>query len=298
MAFARTFYVDNINRTDVMPFIGTARQLQRTIAVSGSMRTPGAIAIEHETSALGDLLAYFWPNTISGYSPPLRQFWTSGKTVTPDASTVSGSAETLTGAGTATTFDVPVLQLPSSRHTLVVRVSTSTAASMTYTAQLRINSTDVGPLVVGTATGINTGSAYQIRALGELVLPPTAVSDTSTGIVRITVQSTAAGSLDEAWLFSDIGQLIQVSCGTGSPASGGPANRAFIEPPSATRPRPSIRIGHAADGSDSFHPSTLSAWEFPQMVPPEINVLTVATNALNVSTTLRHYPRWHTHAAL
>ena len=38
--------------------------------------------------------------------------------------------------------------------------------------------------------------------------------------------------------------------------------------------------------------------EFPVFPTPRVNVFTVTTNAEDVSTTLRHPPHWHTHAAL
>ena len=107
-------------------------------------------------------------------------------------------------------------------------------------------------------------------------------------------------SLDEAWLFNNaIGALIgPVACGTGAAAAGGPARRLFIEPPSVTTPRPRILIGHSAARSDAFYPVGGSGgWDIPQFDPYGVNVLTVTTNALDASVTLRHYPRWHSHAA-
>ena len=57
-ALVRSLYVDNINRTDIKPTIGTARQLLRSVPVAGSARAPGSLAIEHSTNALGDVLVY------------------------------------------------------------------------------------------------------------------------------------------------------------------------------------------------------------------------------------------------
>lgn len=289
----RKLYIDAISRTDVVPYIGTARQLQRTIAVAGSARTAAAVTIEHETTALGDVLAYFWSTTVPGYSPPLRQYRSGGGDVSTDSTFVSGAVENLT---TPATFDVPVSQLPQGLFTLMVRVSTLATVDLTYSAQLRLNGTDVGAAVSGTRS-VNAVTGNPILALGRLMLPPVATAQASPAVVRVTLSASASCFLDEAWLFHSDGQLIQVACGAGTPASGGPANRVFIEPATVSVPRPTIRIGHAADGSDSFFPPGLSAWQMPQFTPPEVNVLTVSTQALSVAATLRHRPGWHTHAA-
>ena len=146
-AAVRSLYVDNIDRSDVKPTLGTARQLLRGIDVAGSTRAPGSLVVEHATSALGDVLVYVFPGTpdVLGYSPPLGQNRVSGPTITPDSSLVSGGSADLT-AGTVT-FDVPVRNLPPGLCTLMVRTTTGGTISpctLTWTAKTRVNSTDLG----------------------------------------------------------------------------------------------------------------------------------------------------------
>lgn len=299
---ARTLYVDNIDRTDVVPVIGSGRQLLRSISIAGSAPTTGSIAIEHSTNALGDVMAYFWPDDSRGYSPPLRQFRTSGGAVTSDAAMVSGAHETV--AGTTVTYQIPASRLFAGLHLLMLRVAVSnpaTVVGVTYTATTLINGTDVGASVTGPTRSLTfSDTNYAIFTIGRLLLPTRDLDPASAAVVQIQVSFTGAGStLDEAWLFNiESGDLIgPVACGTGAAASGGPARRLFLEATTVYEPRPTLRIGHAADRSDSFFPATLRGWQFPRLKPDRVSVLTVTTNTTDASVTLRHKPTWHTHAA-
>lgn len=308
----RSIYVDNVNRTDVKPSFGSGRQLLRSIDVAGSARTSGSVTIEHASSSLGDVLAYFYPDakSVLGYSPPLRQYRVSGGAVTTDATLVSGARENIStsGAGTAVVFDVPLTNLASGMHLLAVRAKTNYAvfqATFTWSAQLRINSTNVGAAISGTGKSVVATNAVQtIYPIGRLMLPPT---DTelvgTTAVVRLTLSMTgdavAVSEFDEAWLFNtDIGRLLgPVACGTAAAASGGSANRLFTEPPTTARPRHTVRIGFAANRSDSFFPTSVGGWEFPEFPPGRVNAFTVTTNASDASVTLRYTSTWHTNPA-
>jgi len=152
--------------------------------------------------------------------------------------------------------------------------------------------------------------SYANYTLGRIQLPNIDVDlAASNAVVRISIQGGTsipanAFSLDEGWLFNtSIGALTVVNCGTAAPASGGSANRVFMEPPTVTTPRPTIRIGFASDRSDSYFPAAtasglgfLSAWQMPTFTPPLTNVFTVTSNALDASVTLRYFQRWHTNA--
>ena len=301
-AVARAVVVDNINRSDIKPAIGTARQLVRTIEVAGSVRTQGSIAIEHATSSLGDVLAYFWPDDGSGYTPPLRQYRSGGGSVSSDSSLVSGSHESINGA--TVNFDVPTVRLPAGTYTLVARIGTGavptvSTGTVTWAATTRLGGTDVGVTQTGTRPSFTVPVGWANVALGRFQLPTRHVNRASTAVARIslTASTTSTCLLDEAWLLSSTGQLIMVGCGTGTAASGGPAKRVFYEPATPDQPRPSITIGHAADRSDARYPTDFSSWELPELKPPRVNVLTVTSNALDASVTLRHFPRWQSHAA-
>lgn len=309
-ALVRSLYIDNVNRTDAKPALGTTRQQQRTIAVSGSARTQGSVAVEHATSALGDVLAYFWPKTsdprTANYSPAMRQYRAGGGAGSPtaDSSMVSGARETLTAF--ATIYSIPLNALPPGLYVLVARLNVVISggnASLAWIASTSVNAAAVDSGHSGGRSLTSTGGNYSFIALDRLILPTVDVTTSSTGTLGFSLTGTVGGSstitLDEFWLLNtSIGQYNQLSCGTGTAASGGPSNRVFIEPATADRPRPAIRRGFAADGSDSFYPvNALSAWQPPQFVPPSVNVLTVTTNALDASVSMRHLPRWHSHAA-
>jgi hypothetical protein len=305
----RSLYVDNINRTDVKPSIGTNRQLLRSIDVGGSARAPAAVTIEHASSSLGDVLAYIYPDTPDAlmYSPPLRQYRVSGGTVTADATQVSGSTEPLFGS--TATFDIPYAAIADGSHLLMVRTTCPTgvasAAFVNWTAQTRINSTNVGPAKSGSGS-VPFAAGMAISTLARLQVPLLDVDPGSTtAVLRLTLTASFTGTgtmtLDEGWLFNTTkGALIQVACGTATAASGGPARRVFITPPTVIRPRPSVRIGHAADGSDSYFPSALSgtgflsAWQLAHFLPPRVKVFTVTTNALDASVSMQAARRWHT----
>lgn len=307
----RSIYVDNVNRTDVTPSSGSGRQLLRSLDVGGSARASGSISIEHASTSLGDVMAYFYPDVagVRGYSPPLRQYRVSGGTVTGDSTLVSGAREDIStsGAGTAVVFDVPVVSLSPGMHQLVVRAKTNYTpqATFAWSAQLRINSTNVGAAISGTGrSAVATNAVQAIYAIGRMILPPTDTELVGTSaVVRITLAMTgdllAVSQFDEAWLFNtDIGRLLgPVPCGTGAAASGGPANRLFTEPPTPKRPRHTVRIGFAANRSDSFYPSGIAGWQFPKFTPGRVNVLTVTTNAADASVTLRYTRAWHTNPA-
>jgi hypothetical protein len=302
-AAVRSLYIDNINRTDVRPAIGTTRQQLRSIDVGGTERAPGCLAVEHASSALGDVLVYVFPDSVGtqGYSPPLRQYLTT-TAGTADSTLVSGAKNDIKSGFMS--FDVPLNRLADGLHLLEARVLTTgtLSAAIQWTAQAFVNSTGVGTQQTGTLT---TTAPYgmTILPLGRVLVPGVDIDPAvSNAVMRITLNGSGGAStivVDEAWLFNiDVGQLIgPVVCGTASPASGGAANRLFIESPSTLVPRPTIRIGFAADRSDSFYPASLGGWQQPLFYPSRANILTVTTNAQDASATFRAFRRWHTNAA-
>lgn len=304
----RPLFVDNINRTDVRPTFGSARQLLRTIEVQGSARTQGRLAIEHPSSALGYVLAYVWTGGAEGYSPPLRQYRISGGTVTTDATKVSGAHEPI--KSTTVTYEIPVSRLTPGLHLLMLQLVTSSGVSgsdtsLTYTTTTRLNGTNVSDTFTGTVTippaSINSGATVGFATIGRLSLPTQDIDANSGAVQRITLNATttlADLAIDEGWLFHSSGQLTGAYAQFGTPALGGPSNRMFIEPASIGTPRPTVRIGTNADRSDARYPRTTPlSWQQPQFAPPLVNVFTVTTGATDADVTLAHAPRWHTNAA-
>lgn len=298
VATYRGIAIDSVDRTDVAP--GSTRQRLRTIDIGGSVRTPGTIAIQHESAALGDVFAYFWPDDGSGYSPPMRQYRSSGAN-TADTAAVTGIKDDIKAVPSV--FDPPAGQVPRDTYTLYARVraSSSDNATVSWTLTTRMSGSDIGPSVTASRVVAMTTS-YAIVALDVLELPTRdleGVSPLST--VRLTMSATAAVAtnvwLDEVWLVGHRGREVLVSVGTGTPTAGGSSNRVWLDAPSLTSPRPRILRGFAADRSDAFHARGIGAWRFPEMVPPRVSCMIVTTGADDAATSFRNFNQWHSHAA-
>jgi hypothetical protein len=305
---ARPLFVDNINRTDVRPSLGSSRQLLRTISVTGSARTPGRLAIEHESAALGTVLAYTWSGGAEGYSPPLRPYRVSGGAVTTDATKLSGAYEPI--KSTTITFDVPISKVSPGLHLLMLALVTASVTSgstttVTWTSQARLNSSNLGPAQTGTTTippgSIGpTGAAFAVVA--RLTLPTVAADPNSGAVQRITLTATttlADLKLDDGWLFHQDGQLTSAYVGSGTPVLGVDCNRLWIEPPTVLRPRPTVRVGFNPDRSDAHdpYPGNLFCWQPPQFNPGTVNLFTVTSGTTDADASLCYFPTWHSHAA-
>lgn len=299
---ARTFHVDNINRTDVTPIIGTSRQQARAFALTGSARAQGSLQISHASNALGDVLAYVWDDPDEDatlYSPAMKQYYSVAGTA--DAATVFGTRITL-AAGSTMPVDVPAAAMPDGQYVIFARAA-ATAGSFTgalsASTKTMINATNLDTEVESAQATAAFTTAFAVYPVCKMILPSVAVRDRSTATVRLALWNRSASSiyLDEVWAFNlSLGQLIWVQCGTGAAASGGPSRNLFIDPPTVDNPRPSILRGHATDGSDAFH-AGVKAWGRQEFVPDTANIFMVTTNTPDASASFRYFPRWHTNAA-
>lgn len=291
----RAFHVDNIDRTDTKPVIGTARQLLRSVEVAGSARTQGLLVVEHATSALGDAMVYTWPDDNSGYIPATRSHYRSGGgVVTSDAALVSGARD-----ADQMFLSIPLNRVPEGKCVIMgrLRSNTGVSTSVNYTiatsASVEMNGTDLIFAVWDDPTVALTGTAWVNAVLGHLSLPLIDVADPSQATLELSLMRTSV-QFDEIWLFNtSIGALTIVPCGTAAPAKGGASNRLYLEPATADRARPIVRRGYAADGSDAFYASDASSWEMPEFKPPRVNIFTVTSNATGADVEMRHFPRWH-----
>lgn len=298
------FNVRKVTRSNQSPLVGTARQKFRTLDVAGGVRTQGSLAIEHEASSLGQVLAYTWPDEGSGYLPPMRPWLTSSETPIQDSTLVSGTS---TRIDTAITYDVPTARLPEGAYQMVARVRSNIAGvaqTINWTAQLRVGTSGVGTVLSGSrVVSPPAGGGWVYVVLGRPMLPPARVRANSTAVVRVTVAAASAAAsdidVDELWMFNmSIGALLQVDCGNTAPAPGGSSNRLWLDTQTTDDPRPAIYRGFSADRSDAFDAGiNTAAWDDQQFVPPTMNVFTVTPNALDAAVSLRHFPHWHTHAA-
>lgn len=294
--------IDSVAVSDVAPVFGTARQQLRSLTVKGSAPSPAQLTVESSTAALGTSLVYVYPNdeTTNGYAPPLRQFRSAGLStgaVTTDSAMVSGAREPMT----LSVYEVPLGLLPEGGYLLLARIghTGSTTTNMQVTAATTVNGVTIAsPKNTLLTPTISVSTTYTIFNLGYMHLPSIDLPPNTTGMVQLSINDSVGARLDEAWLFNvDIGSLIQVDCGTGSGSSGGSARRLFVNPPTLSEPNGSVRIGHAADRSDSFYPASgIASWMTPRFEPPQVNVFTVTPNATDTAVSLAYNSSWHFHA--
>lgn len=299
---ARSLSIDNVAVTNVTPIVGTGRQQLRTLPLLGSARTKGALSVESPTAALGDdVMAYVFKadESTRGYVPSLGQFQSAGTTPTADTARVSGHKVSLGGSGI--TFTVPMALFPAGRYLLCVRAALFAPDDddepITYTASTVLGSNTIAP-ASGVSRVLGLSTAYSTHVLDVLMLPTSDLDPKTPASLKLVLSSVSSGvTLDEAWLFNtSIGSLIQVDCGTGSGAVGGAARRLFVEPPTVTSPRQRVRIGHSADRSDAFHPTSVDSWQFLEFNPPQVNALVVTPGATDAVVGVRYYPAHHTNA--
>lgn len=285
--------VDHIERSSTNALTAaTARQLFRSIEVGGSADTQGSLSISHETDALGDVLVYTSRDDGSNYQPPLRPWRVDGGTVTPDSDRVSGATSPLDSA-TAETYEIPVSALVSGKHDLVAYLAAAAAGDKTinWTASTRYDSTDLGTVSGSTVVTLTTG--YTSHPIASIELPPISTPTGSTAVVRITLSSLDAVTIDEAWVFNlDIGALTEVACGTSTPAAGGSSNRLWIDTETLENSA-KVERGTLENRSDAHNAgadvSSMGAHEF---APGTVKAFTVTSNALNAAVSLEHYERW------
>ena len=288
-----TVRLDNVTRTNVGPAASpSGRESQRYIEVTGSARTPASIAIEHATAALGDVLVYTSPELATGYTPALRNFITSNPngTTGPGATGVSGFIST---GDNNIVFDVPASSLPAGPHLLMAPLSGYSVSTIKV-------STLIGSTVVNEQILTPPTTSTGLVPLAVVNLPTVSYPAGSSAKVRITLKgNTPLFQFDELWSFymGEGAELTQVSCGTGTPASGGAANRLFLDAPNINNGGlPAIYMGTAANRSDAYRPTTITSWGSHKFCPPQTRLFVVTTGAASPTISLRHRPAWFTHA--
>lgn len=298
-----TVIAADVSRSSATFDVAGQRQTFRSVTIAGSARTQGSIALSDATpAALGSVLVYTSPANAAVFQPPLRAFLTSGNTQTTDTSLISGKSSDLS---TLHTFDIPASQVPAGGYVLMARVKHASASTydVTWTGRSRMGSTNldsnpptsVKPVALAAAT-------WKVVNLGNLTLPTATLG--ASGLVRIELSGPSGLLLDEAWLFNiwgdSAGRLSWVECGTGSPASGGPASVLFLDPASLASPVPHIRIGTASDGSDAYDPGVLGSlisFGDHEFRPGQMSIFTVSSNSIAMAGSVTYSPRYMTHVA-
>jgi hypothetical protein len=293
--------LDDLNRTDVRPSLGSAKQQLRSLTVKGSAPTRGSLSVQHASTSLGDVLIYTCPDDGSGYVPAMRNYHTSGS-VTSDSTAVSGAYDALDGSHTTVGYTVPYSAAPEGDYLVMARMlstSTSDAVNLSWQFKTAVSGTVIGTVpVASTLLPVTTG--YELYRVGSMVhLPPfdATASPNSSVTLTVTWVSGVGVRLDEVFLFNlSTGRLSQFSCGTGTAASGGPANRLWVDSPSVDNDGMGrYMMGFAADRSDAY--TALVAATHPgvhEFEPPGMKVFTVATNPTTaVDVAYRYRPTGH-----
>lgn len=298
------FRVAHIGRTNVDPTVGTGRQQFRSVNVLGSARTQGSIAVEHETSALGEVLVYTNEDDLSGYQPACRGsgYRTAGGTESPDSATASGEYAPL-NSGTPETFEIPARALPAGSYSIMARIRGDATAvtGVSWTASTLVGSTLYATQSGSTILLGGTTTSWKLYEVARVTLPPDDLPPGTSQKVRVTLSSSSAIYLDELFLFNtDIGDLTWVDCGTSAPSTGGASNRLWIDTATLDRPREAIWLGTAADGSDRRHAlgSEVRSLGTHVLAPGDLNLFTLTSNALNAAASARYYPRWPNNAGM
>lgn len=299
-AFYGAFQIDKVSRTNEPPYVGTGRQQFRSLLVPGSARTEGSIQIAHETSSLGDVVVYTNADDGSGYQPPCRQYRSAGGSITVDPTTASGALSPL-NTSVPETYDVPAHAVPDGSYSIMARVQAAVAGYTTLTLNVStlMGSTELGTVTSNTIVNLTTG--LQLVELAAEALPVVPVAPGSVAKVRLKLSCPTDVKVDDTYIFNTtVGALSIVSCGTGTPTTGGDSNRLWIETATLERPHPSMWVGTLADKSDRRHVSATNnvRSEMPhQLVPGDVNLFTLCSNAEQAAASAELYPNWYFHAA-
>jgi hypothetical protein len=291
--------VNDVSAVDVIGGVGSAKQLTRSLDVGGSVPTSGSLEIASpDATALGTVLAYTCVGS-SGYSPPMRQYRTSGNTVTPDAAAVSGNHEALVTTGTPAgtiTYQIPPNLIREATYAVVARVQTDTGGTpATFTVKSWVQSSSFFDQIVSTQTLVTSG-VWQWVVIGALTLPTQALPPEATTSIKVTLSATGSGTIivDELYVLDlTHGAVSLLDCGT--------ATRVWIEAPDVdpVRNRPAIYLGTTDDRSDAIgarQDQILSMGEH-DLAPEGSSLLTVTDGVGNASATASFYQRWHTQPA-
>jgi hypothetical protein len=292
-----TLDVYDVTRSSVVGPTSTHKMFTRNLDVGGSVPTSGSIQVASPSATvLGNTLVYTSPDFGNGYSPAMRQYRTSGGTVTVDATMVSGSRETL---GSLIVYDVPAGALRKGTYAVLARLNFTATGKETVTFSTFFPD-NVGALDQISTTVSSTGATVQWANLGTVSLPANAMpveSQLATHLVFSgALVSGTAPTLDEVF-------LLDVTHGAFSLIlSGVPTfTRLWLDSPDANQSdnQPHIFYGANADRSDAAQvPFTpIKSVGDHDLDSNGSLVFTVTDGVDDAVVTATYYRRWHTHAA-
>lgn len=290
-----TLRLDDIQRSSAYYDASGSRQRSFNLPVKGSARTQGSLSIIDPTVALGSVLVYAATAGETPLAQPnLRTRRTAGSTETTDTSLVSGKYSDL---ATNHVFQIPAVNLDRGGYVLYARIKHTSAAdyTLTWAAKSVMGTTTVDASQSGTQKVTLAANTWTVVPVAAMPLPTAQMGP--NGIVQVELSSTSGVLLDEAWLFNlDTGRLVHVECGTGTPAAGGPANRAYIVAAALSSPTPKVLIGTADEQADAYNPGvSVRSFGQPVIVPPSMSVFVVTSNSIAADVTLEYFARYFSH---
>ncbi len=285
-------YVAEVRKQSDPPAASTLRQKFFTAAVGGSAPSEGTLEVYHATDGLGQVLLYTWPTSGQGFTPALRELKSASGSTSPDSGLVSGASNDLAAGNVV--YDIPGAQVPPGTYEVGawLQSDSATVRPVTVTAETVIGSTVVGSTEFTKSVDFDATGTWYYVPLGRVELPVNHLPADTEAIVRVTLSSTDSSGIDvdEAYLFNlDSGALTVVDCGD--------STRLWVNSATLDWPMPSIMVGDAEDGSDSYSTGdTVTAWGVHEIKPRSINVFAVTPDALDAGVRVRHTRAWHTHA--
>lgn len=281
----------DLRARNIPVLIGTTRQSARSLAVRGSARTQGSLAVAG-SQGLGSTIVYTNPGERAGFVA-LREFRTGTSGAAAVAGAVSGETEQWT---TPNTYEVPASLLPPGRWQAVVRMKNVGIAGdfeATLTAQIHIDGDAVGPTVDTKSVLNNTGdnATFDVHAIGSMILPPAYLPETTEAAVEFELSTSGTSSTwDEVWLVNlDIGAITIVEAGDHT--------RVWVETETIARPYPVVLVGDAEDQSDAYaDDARILGRSGPHIFGPGTNQALIVTGDCEAAeTSFSFHPRFLTY---
>jgi len=298
--------IADVSATDTIAGIGSGMQRSRAVEVGGSVPTSGSIKVASPSATpLGTVMVYTCPDDGSGTIAALRQYRTSGNTVTTDAAAVSGSHEAFVTAGvpvgSGIAYSIPAGSLVEGTYAVLARVNTSAAATMDWRIICGLAGVSVGAGLSGLVSSQSTnGAGWFWLVLGSMALPPVpqpGESGLATSITAVAVAGTGTITIDELYLVNlTVGEVTLVNPFGLTPAP----TRLWLDAADAdpSRNRPIAYYGTADDRSDALGVPMVSIMSLGDhdLHPGSTTVFTVTDGVADAVVTAAFYNRWHTHA--
>lgn len=281
--------IHEVSRTSSIP---AGRQGSRNASVSGSAPTQAALRVYDSTPAAlgGDILVYTSRNT--DWLVSLRQYRTSGDTVTADPTAVSGATNPLSIEGID--CRIPASVFTQGTYALLARVNITTAGSISWRASTRASmaggsTPGASATEIAGSMPVAVTSGFTVMPLATFTLPRIAVEGQQAVLIQIWGAS-GAGTFDEAWLFSlDDGALTWIK---------DTESLTWIEirSPELGSARPSVYGGLAADRSDGVCIDwKCESFGVHRFDPGIMQIFTVTPNTTASKSEIEFYPRYHSH---